>query len=189
METPEGRKQYLITGHSLGGGLASALSLMTGINAVTFNAAGLHQYTIEEIGRIFAFRHKQMQEYNPQITAYQVDCDILSRLQGRTRIKFFSGDNIPNAYGTIYPLTSQYRSDAPLFVNNMVNMFQSFGQGLQNLFNFFRGLPLEEKRFVNVGITCHSMNQVIYGMLYSLNLQTNGHDAFGYPEEYGFRIF
>lgn len=36
-----GAENLVITGHSLGGGLASASSLATGIKAETFNAAGL----------------------------------------------------------------------------------------------------------------------------------------------------
>ena len=39
----------MITGHSLGGGLASAGSMVTGMKAVTFNAAGLHPNTLLEM--------------------------------------------------------------------------------------------------------------------------------------------
>lgn len=38
------------TGHSLGGGLASAASLATGVPGVTFNAAGLSDQTLESLG-------------------------------------------------------------------------------------------------------------------------------------------
>lgn len=40
----------VITGHSLGGGLAATASLATGNAAVTFNAAGVHDDTIEGLG-------------------------------------------------------------------------------------------------------------------------------------------
>lgn len=40
----------VVTGHSLGGGLASAVALDTGAAAVTFNAAGLHDDTIRALG-------------------------------------------------------------------------------------------------------------------------------------------
>lgn len=40
----------VITGHSLGGGLASAAALATDSAAVTFNAAGLHDNTMRELG-------------------------------------------------------------------------------------------------------------------------------------------
>ncbi|MFL6586585.1 MAG: hypothetical protein ACJ8GV_06825 [Luteimonas sp.] len=39
-----------LTGHSLGGGLASAASLATGAAAVTFNASGLSNETLESLG-------------------------------------------------------------------------------------------------------------------------------------------
>lgn len=40
----------VITGHSLGGGLAGTASLATGNAAVTFNASGVHDNTIERLG-------------------------------------------------------------------------------------------------------------------------------------------
>lgn len=39
-----------LTGHSLGGGLASAASLATGASAVTFNSSGLSNNTLESLG-------------------------------------------------------------------------------------------------------------------------------------------
>ena len=41
-------KGITMTGHSLGGGLASAASLETGKKAITINAAGLHPNTVKE---------------------------------------------------------------------------------------------------------------------------------------------
>jgi hypothetical protein len=41
-----GRSQLIVTGHSLGGGLASAAALVADVRADTFNAAGLHEYTL-----------------------------------------------------------------------------------------------------------------------------------------------
>ncbi|HST44402.1 MAG TPA: hypothetical protein VLK29_04165, partial [Luteimonas sp.] len=40
----------VITGHSLGGGLAATASLATGNAAVTFNASGVNDKTIERLG-------------------------------------------------------------------------------------------------------------------------------------------
>lgn len=45
-----GEGNVALTGHSLGGGLASAASLATGTPAVTFNASGLSNQTIESLG-------------------------------------------------------------------------------------------------------------------------------------------
>jgi acetyl esterase/lipase len=41
-----GDSGLIFTGHSLGGGLASAASLQTGRQGFTFNAAGLHRNTV-----------------------------------------------------------------------------------------------------------------------------------------------
>jgi pimeloyl-ACP methyl ester carboxylesterase len=43
-----GQTRLIVTGHSLGGGLASAAALVAGVRADTFNAAGLHEYTLYE---------------------------------------------------------------------------------------------------------------------------------------------
>jgi hypothetical protein len=43
-----GASRLIVTGHSLGGGLASAAALVAGVRADTFNAAGLHEYTLYE---------------------------------------------------------------------------------------------------------------------------------------------
>lgn len=40
----------VITGHSLGGGLAGITSLATGVPAVTFDASGVHDKTMERLG-------------------------------------------------------------------------------------------------------------------------------------------
>lgn len=45
-----GEGNVALTGHSLGGGLASAASLATGAPAVTFNASGLSNQTLESLG-------------------------------------------------------------------------------------------------------------------------------------------
>ncbi len=43
-----------ITGHSLGGGLASAASIVTGIRTTTFDAAGVHPNTVAPYGKTLA---------------------------------------------------------------------------------------------------------------------------------------
>lgn len=45
-----GDGNVVVTGHSLGGGLASAAALATGASGVTFNAAGLSNETLESLG-------------------------------------------------------------------------------------------------------------------------------------------
>lgn len=64
-----------ITGHSLGGGLASAASRASGLPADTFNAAGLHPETVTRYGGSL---HTPAQE---NINAYRVDGDVLTGAQ------------------------------------------------------------------------------------------------------------
>jgi hypothetical protein len=62
-----------LTGHSLGGGLASAAAVASGLEADTFNAAGLGDDTLEA-----ARAHGAAA---PHVDAYYLDGDPLSRLQ------------------------------------------------------------------------------------------------------------
>lgn len=64
-------------GHSLGGGLASAAAAVSGAPATTFNAAGLNDKTLAEVGFVS----------NPDnINAYTVKGDILSSLQDNASV-------------------------------------------------------------------------------------------------------
>lgn len=58
------------TGHSLGGGLASAAAIASGKPANTFNAAGLHPKTVERYGGDW---------HNPDINAYSLSDDPLNK--------------------------------------------------------------------------------------------------------------
>ncbi len=75
-----GVDNVMFTGHSLGGGLASAAAVATGAPAVTFNAAGLS--------------HLRGREYSPSVTAYYVENEILNGIQNTTWL--------PDAYGDRY---------------------------------------------------------------------------------------
>lgn len=68
----QSNQSVVFTGHSLGGGLASAASGASGQSGVTFNAAGLANDTIKKYGGIAK---------NSDITAYRVDGEILTDLQ------------------------------------------------------------------------------------------------------------
>ncbi|MGD9128360.1 MAG: hypothetical protein PVH19_13365, partial [Planctomycetia bacterium] len=63
-------KTIVFTGHSLGGGLAAAASRVTGFRAVTFNAAGLHEKTLQ--GHVV---------YDSKIKSYVVSGEILNLAQ------------------------------------------------------------------------------------------------------------
>jgi Putative lipase essential for disintegration of autophagic bodies inside the vacuole len=63
-----------ISGHSLGGGLASAASMTSGKSGWTFNAAGLNSGTVEKYGG-------SLVGSEDIINAYRVKGEILTRLQ------------------------------------------------------------------------------------------------------------
>lgn len=73
----------VLTGHSLGGGLATAGSLVTSAPAVTFNSAGLHSDTIGALGFDAAIVRQKM-EHNGQIRRYAIHHEILTTLQEDT---------------------------------------------------------------------------------------------------------
>lgn len=72
--------EVVITGHSLGGGLAAAASITSGIPAVTFNASGVHDKTLERMG-IDADAAKREVTDNGQIRRYAVKNEFLTELQ------------------------------------------------------------------------------------------------------------
>ncbi|RCV91811.1 type VI secretion system tip protein VgrG [Billgrantia montanilacus] len=63
------------TGHSLGGGLASAASRTSGLPATTFNASGLHPKTVERYGGTL---HRPATE---NIQAFRINGELLTSLQ------------------------------------------------------------------------------------------------------------
>src|SRR5690606_28386335 len=70
--------EFEIAGHSLGGGLGSAAAQVSGMDATTFNAAGLSKKTIPEAAISSAA--------NPEtkINAYRLDGELLTYLQEDT---------------------------------------------------------------------------------------------------------
>lgn len=72
-------QDMVITGHSLGGGLAAAAAVATDTPAVTFNASGVHDKTLERIGLDpDAVKHEAGQGL---IRRYAVQNEILTELQ------------------------------------------------------------------------------------------------------------
>jgi hypothetical protein len=67
-------RDFHVTGHSLGGGLATAASLDRGLEATVFNTATLHPNTVSNSLSVI----KDAEKY---IVSYSVDGDILSKLQ------------------------------------------------------------------------------------------------------------
>lgn len=97
-----GGENMVITGHSLGGGLASTASIATDVPAVTFNAAGVHPNTVAEAQE----QGGAVAAYSPdQIRNYHVRGEMLTTLQNPLG-SFVDhappvGDTpLPNALGT-----------------------------------------------------------------------------------------
>jgi RHS repeat-associated protein len=70
-----------LTGHSLGGGLASAAAIVNNIHAITFNAAGVSAATVERHGA-----HLAPGVANAFIDAYRVVGEPLSTAQDQPRV-------------------------------------------------------------------------------------------------------
>jgi hypothetical protein len=68
--------KFEITGHSLGGGLASAASAVTGAQATTFNSAGLHPETAPRF-----LEGRPQFNTDATVNAYQVKGEVLTSVQ------------------------------------------------------------------------------------------------------------
>ena len=100
-----GADNVTFTGHSLGGGLASAAGLASGRSATTFNAAGLSDATIRQADTIRSCRPAL------DIRAYHVRGEVLSALQdGGDR---FAGALLGGVLGGIFGGALGSRVDAP----------------------------------------------------------------------------
>ncbi|NUR17065.1 MAG: DUF2974 domain-containing protein [Dermatophilaceae bacterium] len=97
-----GRDNMALTGHSLGGGLASTASLATDVPAVTFNAAGVHPNTVLAAA---ALGHRDPGLEPGQVRNYHVRGEILTTLQNPLgsfvdHAPFLGDSVLPNALGT-----------------------------------------------------------------------------------------
>lgn len=92
---------FEISGHSLGGGMASAASAVTGVRATTFNAAGLHPDTASRYAK-----DNGLPTFNPQHTVhtYQTSGEVLNDVQnGLQRLN----EHQRNGYGLLANETSK----------------------------------------------------------------------------------
>ncbi len=128
-----------ITGHSLGGGLASAAAIASGRDATTFNAAGLSNATITRANTI---RSAAGIGRAAQVQAFYVRGEVLSAIQdGGDRVigAIFGGvagaaiADAPAAYGTrhaftaVRPVGQPWYSDNPVAKHGMDWVLSSLG--------------------------------------------------------------
>ncbi len=88
------------TGHSLGGGLASAATVVTGIKSYTFNAAGLHVNTV--MRPPYGVSRAAMQAQSALIDAYRSTSDPLNNAQKTAALT--RGFVLPKALGVPRPV-------------------------------------------------------------------------------------
>lgn len=173
------KTHLIVTGHSLGGGLASAAALVAGVRADTFNAAGLQEYTLYardqndvplrnaagEYVELFPNTAERFQAAGNSITAYYVDLDILTFVQGvigRT------------ALGT------QREMDGPNDFD-MALTFVNFAASVANRDPW--GIAVSAIAQLSTMVSLHSMSSVLYGLLVTEgNLGTIQVDMLGYGE-------
>jgi hypothetical protein len=146
----DGKQGHLVvTGHSLGGGLASAAALAGGFPADTFNAAWLHEETRTLIGP---------DANGGAIRAYYVDYDILTFLQAR--VGDWRDDGIIRIapVGSLQPLDSPYDVDIAVASAAIATLFVG---------GSFAGpaAAAGAGRVVDIMVTCHNLNVVLYGLL------------------------
>lgn len=90
----------VLTGHSLGGGLAAAAAMVHEVPAVTFNAAGVHDRTLERLGfDADVLKHDAAQGL---VRSYAVQSELLTHLQE---------DSFPLKY--VMPDAPGHRIDLP----------------------------------------------------------------------------
>ncbi len=129
-----------ITGHSLGGGLASATAIASGRNATTFNAAGLSDATIASARSI---RDGAGVTTRDNVNAYYVRGEVLSAIQdGGDRVigGIFGGllgsavVDAPEAYGrrigieSVRPQGLSWYQDNPVARHGMDWVLSSLGR-------------------------------------------------------------
>jgi hypothetical protein len=122
-----GNQNVTLTGHSLGGGLASATAIASGQDAITFNAAGLSDATIRNANQI---RTDTGVTNAGNVDAYFVRGEVLSTLQdgGDRVVGALLGGIIgaavldaPEAYGNRIGLDGARPSDVRWYQDNPVS--------------------------------------------------------------------
>ncbi|HVI57423.1 MAG TPA: XVIPCD domain-containing protein [Luteimonas sp.] len=72
-------RNVVFSGHSLGGGLAAAAAMVVDVPAVTFNAAGVHDHTLERYGLDASAARQQAEQ--GLVRSYHVRNELLTHLQ------------------------------------------------------------------------------------------------------------
>jgi len=97
------------TGHSLGGGLATTASIVTGLKSTTFNPAGVHANTVQRHGH-------SLSDADGLITVYRLENEALSSLQDSWTP---AGYIMPDTVGKVYTIKDPHRHLKLIPVSNI----------------------------------------------------------------------
>ncbi len=162
--------RLVTTGHSLGGGLASAAVVASGITADTFNAAGL---TNSQKIRIASQYPNQFSNDPVLIDAYYVDWDLLSYLQDN--LESDPVDPMASAMGIRRKMDGPFDTDVTLFLLNAITEY--FASDIDPIRTIFNSLPLWPM------VSSHYRGSYLYGLLVKENsFGTIVEDLLGYSK-------
>ena len=139
-----GDGNVVFTGHSLGGGEASAAAAVTGQPAVTFNAAGINGNTLSRYG--VSLDQASDAAGNGQIRRYNVENDILTNAQQGG----LSGLALPDAIGYEITLENPNTIEDPVRAHmsgTVVSAMESRDIKTQQNDNWFEKNVLEHNLF------------------------------------------
>ena len=152
------KEKLIASGHSLGGGLATAATLAGGIPAVTFNSAGLSNLTIAKMGLLFPDVLTNFYFASQLIDAYFIDWDLLSYAQDHL-LSFSMVDPMISALGTRRKLDGPFDSEivAPLSLCEHISVvWAQSSDPVSGIMAIVGIQPL---------IKCHFRASYLYGLL------------------------
>jgi hypothetical protein len=164
---PDGN--LILTGHSKGGGIVSAAALDTGLEAVTFNPAGLHDRAISE--------YDLNSDNAKNITAYNVENEILTTVQDSTLLDVVLG--VP---GTLIKNTIEAGqsllgiNDDPNF--SVAHLPEAIGQRFEITAADKNGQKLDyfDKTGPIDRLNLHGVDAVIHSFKYEINQREQGNN-------------
>jgi hypothetical protein len=160
---------FVTTGHSLGGGLASAAAVAGDIHADTFNAAGLLETSLsyDLAGQPQLPNPGELERYRNAhlglVDAYFLDWDILSLVQDMTPLQDAIGHRIKMDGPLDLEIQAMLLTLAPLLASGISwgGVFLSLGGALQP------------------AVKCHMSYYYFYGLMVD---EETGWDIYGYTD-------
>jgi hypothetical protein len=156
-----GRENLVVTGHSLGGGLASAQGVAYGLQTYTFNSAGLHVNTVAGYGVTdgnFASR-------SGNVSAYYVNGELVSLLQDQGRGLLMTGLRlIPSPWTRGGAAVLDALQVGPPAAGNRTSMPAVDNPQWGGDQTYQPGIPLSATQSLTNTLNLHGQSQVNYAM-------------------------